>query len=410
MYELCEYIGCDPWYSLPGTLSYQEMKDYMEYLGAPADVGYGKLRAELGHPVPWTQVFKHIYVEFGNEAWNNAGPYQCGGFNGKDYWHDLIAIGKSSPYYSPNVVFQAAGQAASSSRNSGIMANVPNADRFAVAPYIIHNLSKADMTVLDTDDKFFRWAFGWPIRRSTDPSGAMVQNYDYAQKAGMELSIYEVNHHTTHGDAPLEPRNRLVTSLGGGLNVVGDMLLMLKDQHVRTQCLFSLIQFGYKADAGVVRLWGTALNMRSGHERYRPTFLACMLANKVVGGDLMETVQGGADPTFTASGYYDNSGKVQSMTLPCLWTYAFNDGKRRGLILLNLDVEKPLPVTVQFDGAVAGGAHQWTLNAPNITDNNEYESGDPQVKATEADMPDFRSGASLTLPAHSMTVVAWQAE
>ncbi len=291
------------------------------------------------------------------------------------------------------------------------MADAPNADRFGVAPYIIHNLGKADMAVLDTDDKFFRWAFSWPIRRSTDPQGAMVQNYDYARKAGMELTLYEVNHHTTNGDAPLEPRNRLVTSLGGGLNVVSDMLLMLKDQHVRTQCLFSLIQFGYRADAGVVRLWGTALNMRAGHQRYRPTFLACMLANKAIGGDLVETVQGGANPTFTATGIYDRSNQPQSMTLPCLWTYAFSDGKRRGLILLNLDTERALPVSVQFDGAAAGaGAHQWVLNADSIADNNEYESGDPQVRVTEADLPDFRPGAALNLPAHSMNVLAWEVE
>ena len=79
MYVLCEHLGCDPWYTLPGTLSQDEMKRFMEYLGAPSDVGYGKRRAELGHPKPWTEVFRTVHVELGNEAWNNAGPYQCGG-------------------------------------------------------------------------------------------------------------------------------------------------------------------------------------------------------------------------------------------------------------------------------------------------------------------------------------------
>ena len=79
-------------------------------------------------------VFEHLHVEFGNEAWNNAGPYQCGGFNGPDYWQELIRIGKESPHYRPNVLFHAAGQAANSWLNGGIMPRVANADCFGVDP------------------------------------------------------------------------------------------------------------------------------------------------------------------------------------------------------------------------------------------------------------------------------------
>ena len=74
MYVLCEHLGCDPWYCLPGTITRKEMEQFVEYVGAPADVGLGRRRAELGHPQPWTEVFHHLHVEFGNEAWNNAGP------------------------------------------------------------------------------------------------------------------------------------------------------------------------------------------------------------------------------------------------------------------------------------------------------------------------------------------------
>ena len=153
LYELCEYIDSEPWYCLPGTIGQDEMAQFMEYIGAPADVGYGKVRAELGHPKPWTETLKNIHVEFGNEAWNNAGPYQKGGFNGPDYWKDLIAVGKSSKHYRKNVIFHSAGQAASSGRNQAIMANAPNADRHSVAPYMIQRINKADMKLLDTDEK-----------------------------------------------------------------------------------------------------------------------------------------------------------------------------------------------------------------------------------------------------------------
>jgi hypothetical protein len=412
MYVLCEHLGCDPWYCLPGTVTLEEMRHFMEYLGAPADVGYGRRRAELGHPKPWTEVFQHVHVEFGNEAWNNAGPYQCGGFNGPDYWHDLIQAGKTSPHYRPNVLFHAAGQAAYVGRNEGIIKDVPNADRFGVAPYIIQGFSKEECeSYLNTDAKLFRWAFAWPIRRSCDPAGAMFQNYQLARKAGMELSIYEVNHHTTHGDGPLEPRNKLVTSIGGGINVANNMLLMLKEHHLRTQCLFSLIQHSYNARGiGPVRLWGTALCMRAGHERYRPTFLACATANKVLGGDLVETVHTGLDPKFQATGVFSQREGAETLKdLPVIWSYAFAEGKRRGLILVSLDVAEPRPVAVTFDGDVAGGAARcWLLTADRITDNNEFEAPQPQVEVDEERITGFRSGTQLVLPPFSMRVLAWE--
>lgn len=413
MYVLCEHIGCDPWFCLPGTLNREEMAAFMEYLGAPADVGLGKLRAELGHPRPWTEVFDTIHVEFGNEAWNNAGPYQCGGYNGPDYWSGLIEVGKQSPYASDKIVYHAAGQASYAGRNEGIMRDCPNADRFSVAPYIIQRFSKDEVAELyDTPDKLFRWAFAWAIRRSLHPDGAMYQNAELAKNAGMELSIYEVNHHITHGDGPLEPRNELATSIGGGLNVSNNMLTMLKEHGLRTQALFSLIQHSYNAhNIGPVRLWGTALCMREGHERYRPTFLACATANRVLGGDLVETVHSDNEPTFSATGVFAGNGPTTMYDLPVLWSYAFKDGNRRGLIVVNLDTSEKRPIRIEFDGAVGHAmAKGWLLGARTITASNEFENDTPQVEVREATLRNFRSGQTLTLPPHSMVAISWETE
>jgi alpha-L-arabinofuranosidase len=413
MYELCAYLGCEPWYCLPGTLHKQELANFMEYLGAPADVGYGKKRAELGQIKPWTEVFDHIHIEFGNEAWNNAAWYQCGGYNGPDYWMDLIAVGKSSPYYTPKVLFHTAGQAAWSGRNAGILKNAPNADRFSVAPYLVSSLNKKDLEILDNDETFFKWVFAKPIWRSRDPRGAMFQNDELAREAGIELSIYEVNHHTTHGDAPLEPRNKIVTSIGGGINVANNMLLMMREHGLRTQCLFSLIQHGYRAAGiGEVRLWGTALNMRAGHARYRPTFLACMLANKVIGGDLVKTIHSKDKPTFDAKGYFTSRGDAETISdIPIIWSYGFAHGTKRGLILISLDVSRPRSVIVKFAGKVAyGKATSWAMTADTITANNEFETGQPQVEVTKDVLREFSSGSRVTLPPHSMKALSWEVE
>ncbi len=411
MYELCEHIGCEPWYCLPGTLNVQEIRDFMEYLGGPADTRLGKMRADLGHPKPWTDVFSHIHVEFGNEAWNNAGPYQVGGFNGSDYWKDLIAAAKQSPHYRPNVVFHTAGQAAYSGRNANIVKNAPNADRFGVAPYIIQSLSNEELAALDTDEKLFRWVFAWPIWRATDPDGAMFQNHEIMQAGRIELSVYEVNHHITKGDAPPKRRNDIVTSIGGGLNVANTMLQMLKDYGARTQCLFSLIQHSYNAQGvGPVRLWGTALNMRKDGTRYRPTFLACALANKVIRGELVETVHEGANPTFSATGIFSKRRGVETLeNVPALHSYAFSSGSMRGLIVVNLDVTTSHDILVRFPGQAAEGtAQSWLLTADRITANNEFETPEPEVTLTEGEVTDFNSGHRLTIRPFSMLALVWQ--
>lgn len=73
--QVCKETGADPWLILNPWFTSEENARLMEYLGAPADVGYGKLRAEHGHPEPWTSVFNRIHLESANEAWNQIMRY-----------------------------------------------------------------------------------------------------------------------------------------------------------------------------------------------------------------------------------------------------------------------------------------------------------------------------------------------
>ena len=289
------------------------------------------------------------------------------------------------------------------------MKNVPNADCFSVAPYILHELTQEDLITWEVNEDLFRWAFAWPLDRSLTPERSMTLNGENARKAGIELSIYEVNHHITRGDAPAEPRNRVVTSISGGINVCNSMLLMLQEQGIRNQCLFGLVQKGYRTSVGEVRLWGTALNMRNGHERYRPTFLACEMANRVMGGNLLQTTQNEGAPTFTATGRLEDKKPGAVVTFPTIWSYAFQNKNQRGLILINLDTNEPQAVQLKFEGAVqASGAMQYTLVGDSLDANNEFEVSEPQVTVEEKNLPEFTSGTLLNLPPHSMVVLEWE--
>jgi hypothetical protein len=70
--EVCEFTGAEPWYTFPTTFSTQEMANLMQYLGGPTNTAYGLVRANLGHPTPWTSVFSKIHLELGNENWNGG--------------------------------------------------------------------------------------------------------------------------------------------------------------------------------------------------------------------------------------------------------------------------------------------------------------------------------------------------
>jgi hypothetical protein len=99
--KLCTQVGADPWLILNPLFSRDEHEKLMEYLGAPADYGYGKLRAKHGQVKPWTEVFKTIHLESANEAWNSIFRIN---FSGRPEVYAAFADRqflelKSSPFY-----------------------------------------------------------------------------------------------------------------------------------------------------------------------------------------------------------------------------------------------------------------------------------------------------------------------
>ena len=406
-YELCEEINANPWFCLPGTLEPGEITFFMEYLGGSEETDGGKLRAELGHPVPWTETFEQIHVEFGNEAWNSWGPFACSGFYGPNYWENLIAAGKQSPFYSPKVLFYAAGQNFQGHLNKTIARNAPNADRFAIAPYITHDFSPEMETRFDTDEKLFQWLFGYPqIELLRNPG--MIEN-GTIRDSGMELAIYEVNHHTTHGKGSSETRNRLLTSIAGGLNILNTMLLSMEHYGMRDMCFFTM--FGEKNTAYEVkdvRLFGALLSMKGGEERHRPHWLAIRTANEIIQGDLIRTEIAGDLPAYSTEIYRKSSKSFETEEgLKTLFSYAFADGKERSLILLNLNVAQSQPVKLKLSGIVAGAPQSWLLTADSIDANNEREQASPQVVVEENTITELANGSVITVPPHSMLALKW---
>ena len=393
LYSLCEYLGCEPWYVLPGTLYPEEIDTYIEYVGAAADLGAGKLRAAQGHLEPWTGTLGRMHVEFGNEIWNFMGEYKVSSYDGPDYWEGLIRRAKDSPHYKDNVTF------VMGTANIDV---VPSADRvMRRAPYIIHNLPQEELDRHETPEDLYRWVFGYALLQNTF-GGSITDTAQKVLAAGKELAIYEVNYHATNPDDTLATRNEIVTSVAGGVNLMNSMLSMVKLHHVRTQCFFTFMGQYYQT-----RLWGGVICTRRGSQRYRPTWLGLMLANKVLGGDLIETAHTGKDPKFTAVGKPGRKwAKVAEQQFPCLYSYAFRQQDKRGLVLVNLDLTGPQTVELRFPEDAAGAARTWLLNGPTFRANNEPEH-EAQVHITEGTIADFRSGQSVTLPPCAAMAIEW---
>jgi len=182
---------------------------------------------------------------------------------------------------------------------------------------------------------------------------------------------------------------------------------MLRDLGITTQCLFSLPEYvnsfsstsGRKEDTP---LWGAVVDMGGPTNLRRPQFLALQLANSAILPAMLSTQVAG--PPHTWNQPLSSNDQIQLEGAHELQTFAFAEGNRRSLILLNLSRTETIPV--QFAGAQSpsGAVEESRLNSPNLTDSNEIRA---TVTVTRTHISGFSPAAPYPLPPHSMTTLTW---
>jgi hypothetical protein len=185
------------------------------------------------------------------------------------------------------------------------------------------------------------------------------------------------------------------------------MLLMLRDLGITTQCLFSLPEYvnsftsttGRKEDTP---LWGAVVDMGGTTNLRRPQFLALQLANSAILPTMLSTQLAG--PQHTWNQPLSSNDKIELEGTHELQTFAFADGNRRSLILLNLSRRETIPV--EFAGAQtpSGPVEESRLNSTNLADSNEIHA---TVGITRTRISAFNPTAPYPLPPHSMTTLTW---
>ena len=387
--ELCQEVGAEPWIVAPTAMSEDEARKLAEYLAGGPETTGGTVRVAGGRREPWTRAFRTIHIELGNETWN--------GIFAGETMEDAAAYGRRADRVF--TVMRGAGGAdarrfdlvvggfiSMPERNQALLGAARQANSLAIAPYLMHSV-----TEWGNDDVLYGPLMAQPEEMSREGMVKAAQ----ASAGGRQLAVYEVNLHTTEGTAPQAVLDRFTPSAAAGVAVTGHMLRMMRDHGVRDEMLFSLPQFEFKrGDGKLVRLWGSVVEMGG---RERPQLLAESLANRAIGGNMVRMEVSGDDPTHDVPAGNDG---VRLSGFHGMDAYAFEEGRRHGLIVFNYGLHQIRRVSLEGPG-LRPGANLWRLVSPGPGANNE---GATQVVIREERF----GGGELEMPPCSMAVLEWQ--
>jgi alpha-L-arabinofuranosidase len=390
--NLCQAVGAEPWIVAPAAMSTDEARKLAEYMGGGTGTAGGALRAAAGRNEPWTQAFKTIHIELGNETWNSS-------FQGESM-EDAAAYGRRA-----NAVFAAFRAAADSDagrfdlavgsqayfpgRNRELLAAAPQANSLAIAPYMM-----LGVTQWGNDDQLY----GPLMAQAEQMSREGILEQTQASAGGRQLAVYEVNLHTTGGTAPQSVLDRLTPSAAAGIAVAGNMLRMMRDHGVRDQMLFALPQYRFKRpDGTLVKLWGSVVEMGAAG-RKRPQFIAESLANRVIRGNLVRVKVTGENPTHDQP---EGNDGVKLRGVHELDAYGFQQGKWHGLVVFNYGLHQGRRISLE----AAGLSSSSVVNISKITSYSPGDSNEEtaQVKVTQEQL----KGTELVLAPCSMAVLEW---
>ena len=404
---LCEAVGADPWITLPPGLSREEAMHVVEYLAGPVSTVYGAKRAALGHAKPWSEVFARIHLELGNEQWN-ARSFAGSTMNDPTAYARRVAAvfgaARSSPHFRGGKFDLVMGSwfAVPWWTEQELAAAGQAADSVAVAPYLFN-----EFNVAPNEEQTFGPMLAQPEAIDSRPGGLMQQQARAVRAHGAALAVYETNLGTASGTATQSAIDVTVPSMGAGLAVADHMLLMLRDVGVTTQCLFALPEYrnDFTSTSGTketMPLWGAVVDMGGSTNLRRPSFVALATINRALLATMVESHVSGVNPLWQQT--ESANDHIALKDAHELQTFAFRDGTRRSLMVLNLSRSQARTVSLAGVDVPVGVVRVTTLTAAHITDSNEREELVKPVTKVEAH---FDATRSRSLPPFSMTVLEW---
>ena len=404
--ELALEVDAEPWYVIPPTFDEEELENLIAYLSAPAGQHpYADLRSDLGRQAPWTDHFDTIHLEFGNEMWgSNTGGDQFmgatlrGGERVSELGGKRLETIRDSRFFDEeryNLVL--GGQMFLPYRQFEIESTSQSHDTVAIAPYF------GELEVYtDTADIYYP-LFARPFQdlRNTETGVFASQRYMQEANPDSELSIYEINFHTTTGDAPLPLRNEFVTGINSGIALPFYMLVYQRELGIMNQNAFQLVQYSIQAENGdYTRLWGLMRDIEASG-RKRPTYLGLELANQAIRGRMLRTEVG---RNALVERVPPINGLASSIRLTTVEAFAYQEGDSYAAVLFNLHQSETQQIELSLPRPPDGTATLHILTANSVADNNEESQ---RIGIRSSTLVDFAQGYELSLPPHSMLVLEW---
>lgn len=324
LFLLCKAVGANPWIVIPTTFSEKEALRLGEFLAANASL----------------EVFPSVIVEFGNENWNwvfraTGIPYAPQHGEVAEKIFQKIREGAGAHVNLRTIVN---GQHVSPENALEFIKHVPSADTLAIAPYFFYSLTAGSDPTKNLGEMF------------AGDGGLMKRMVALLHPLDKTLAMYEVNLHTTKGDAPARERDAYTAGMAAGSALAKRLLegLLLG---VSPEMVFSFVQFD--ADTADIRdkvkLWGIVRDLGEANQ-WRPQGLAVIMLNAVIEGELHGVSSKEPSP-ITAAAFYRN--------------------QRWSLAAVNAS-HTPREVTVEFPEGFVPDA-LWTLHAKSPFDTNEGE-------------------------------------
>ncbi len=404
---LAKAVGAEPWFSMPPGFSPADAASLVEYMSGAPTSRYGAIRATLGQREPWTSVFPTIHLELGNEQWNARS------FAGSTI-SDPTAYGQHAAQIFATIRGSSGFAQSKFDLILGSWATVPwwtqqeissssGFDSVAVAPYLFNDFNNAKST-----EAIFGPMLAEPESIDSRSDGYMVQQSKAAR--ANKLAVYEVNLGSMTGSAAITQSDidRSIPSMGAGLALVDHMLLMLRDLGIMTQCLFSLPEYVNNFTAPgpkrMIPLWGAVVDMGGATNLRRPQFITEQLANEAILPTMLATHISGPDHTWNQP--LSQNDKVKLDHAQLIQSFAFTEGSRHSLILLNLSRTESIPVTFAGVNKPSNAVEESRVTAASISDSNESTQ---MVSIHHQHLSAFQSNTSYELPPFSMTVLRWDA-
>ena len=393
--QLCQTVGADPWITIPTATTPAEMTDFIEYLTGTGSDPWSALRISRGQTAPWTSVFNKVHIELGNETWNGSFIGESMAYTAYPQWANQVfgTARATTGYVASKFDLVLDGWAASTWTNQQLLAVSTKHDSIDIAPYLLFSANNEAQATM------FGALFAEP-ELFENPGGEVYTNLSAAASAPTptNLNVYETNLGTMVGNITQAQLNALAPSVGAGIAHADHMLQMMR-QGVKYQNAFALPQWEFgRTDGSQVKMWGIVVDMGTTNRR-RPQFLTEAMANSVIGGNMLQTAQTGANPTWNQPLSSDN---VQLNGAHYLQSFAFQNGSTVSTILFNLNQTTALPVTFSGANAPSGTVEMTQITSANITDNNEDST---LVQPTTQTLNSFNPATGISLPPFSMTVL-----